>query len=400
MDLKNKFLIGGWQAPPPTVKNYKTLVQCGLNTIFLNGDYTKSDNLVKKGVKAAEKTGVSVILEGRNDLRSPILFKNPFKEYDCIIGVNVYDEPTYDQINDVLRVSKDVKKAYPDKAFYINLLPSYSPPQSINSHFIDYIENYAKIISETEKNGWLSFDYYPLEITEEGEYRLGPTWLNDVETMSKTAKKYDLKPHFFIQSMAYGGTISHFHDRQPSVEDFRLQIYVYLAYGAKGFTHFCYQSPVSPEFSEHQTGLILNEKKTDRWYLAKKVHKEIFAFLDEYTAMSWQGVVKVYGKHGNKTAFDGLDDFDFSESKYIKSVKSDENVIVGVLKGENKKEGYVLVNFADTTGNVKAKVTLRLKESANVSVYKKGKNKTGAVLKQTSVTLKKGEGVFITANGK
>ena len=397
MGLHNKFIIGGWQAPPPTVKNYKTLVSCGINTIFLNGDYAKGDTFIRKGVKAAEKTGVSVILEGGNDLNSPVIFKNKFKNYNCIVGVNVYDEPTFAQIKDVEAVSGKVKKAYEDKIFYLNLLPSYSPPSAINGNFPLYVEEYAIIINKTDRNGWLSFDYYPLIKTEDGKLRLWESWLSDVETVSLMAKKYDLKPHFFIQSMSFGGTISRLHDRKPTIEDLRLQIYVYLSYGAKGFTHFCYQSPVSPEFNEEQTGLLLNGKKTDRWSLAQKTDREISAFLDEYTAMVWQGCVKIYGKNGDKNAFDGLDGFDFSGSDFIKSVKSDANILVGVLCGENGKEGYVFTNFADTSENIVARISVSFKQNVLISVYKKGKKRTKAVVKSASLSLDKGEGVFITA---
>ena len=397
MDLHNKFMIGGWQAPPPTVANYRTLIKCGINTIFLNGDYTATESLVRKGVIAAEKTGVSIILEGKNDLTSPVLFKNRYKKFDCIAGVNVYDEPTFAQLKDIENLSPKVKKAYGDKAFYVNLLPSYAPAEVINSNFALYIEEYAKIISRIENNGWLSFDFYPLEITEEGEYRLIPTWVSDVETMARIAKKYRLRPHFFIQSMAYGGTITKSHNRQPIIEDFRLQIYTYLAYGAKGFTHFCYQSPVSPEFSETQTGLLLNGKKTDRWRVAQKVHKEIFAFLDEYDAMAWQGCVKIRGKNGDALAFNGLNGFGFSDCEFIKSVKSDENILVGVFKGENGKEGYIFVNFADTSKNITARVSLRVKKQLSLTVYKKGVKTVKTVINKASFSLGKGEGVFITA---
>ncbi|MBP5466329.1 MAG: hypothetical protein J6Y43_02035 [Clostridia bacterium] len=397
MDLKNGFLIGGWQAPPPTVANYRTLIKCGINTIFLNGDYTATESLVRKGVIAAEKTGVYVILEGGNNLNSPVIFRNRFKKFNCVIGVNVYDEPQFSQLEEVGKISGRVKKAYGDKVFFLNLLPSYSPPPTINGNFALYVEEYAKIISKTDKGGWLSFDYYPLIRTEDDKLKLGTSWLSDVETLSYIAKKYDLKPHFFVQSMAFGGTISRLHDRQPTVEDLRLQIYVYLSYGAKGFTHFCYQSPVSPEFNSEQTGLILNGGKTDRWRSAQRVNGEVSAFLSEYSGMRWQGCVKVRGENGDKSAFDGLDGFDFSNCAFIKTVKTDANLLVGVFKGENGKEGFVFTNFADTSENITARVSVCFNGKTLLTVYKKGVKKTKTVVKNASFSLGKGEGVFISA---
>ena len=395
MDFQNRFMIGGWVAPPPTKNNYITLSRCGLNAIFLVGKETENYALAKRHLTAASKAGVSVFLGGGNDLSLAAVNARRFKSYENVAGVNVFDEPTIDRINEISLAAKRLKRANASRGFYINLLPSYSPAKALGESFAYYVDAYAALVAAVEKNGWLSFDYYPI-VVDNGKPSLCKAWLSDTETVAKAAKKYGLKPHFFLQSMSFGGEISAYHDRKPTLEDFRLQMYTYIAYGAKGFTHFCYQSPVSPEFNETQTGLILSGKKTERWAVAKKANSEIRAFCDLLTALSWQGCVKISGKNGDKAAFNGLDDFGFSGMEFVKKAISDENILVGAYKGDSK-EGYTIVNFADTSKNVTAKVKLTFNKPATLTVYKKGVKVVKTALKSATFTLGKGEGIFVIA---
>ena len=384
-------------APPPTVKNYKTIAACGLNVIFLDGNDTSNPAIAKRSVLAAEKAGVGVFFGSGNKLDSPVLFENKFAENKAVAGINVYDEPFLSQYEDIASVSGGVKNAYGGNAFYLNLLPSYAAENAIGKDHAAYIEKYAALIKSVEESGWLSIDHYPLEVEENGGYRLSANWLKDVETVADTAEKYGLRAHFFLQSMAYGGEISRLHDRTPAIEDIRLQIYVYLAYGARGFTHFCYQSPVSREFNERQTGLVKNGGKTERWALVKKVHEEIFSFESEYLGMQRRGTVKFVGEGKSGKAFEGLGAYGLADSEIIKTLRSNANLLIGVFSGKNGKEGYVFTNFADTSEGVTAKFTVFLKKSASLTVYVKGKKRERKVAGRISFTLEKGEGIFVTA---
>ena len=39
---ERELFIGIWQVPPATEENYKLLADCGMNAIFLNGDYSEN----------------------------------------------------------------------------------------------------------------------------------------------------------------------------------------------------------------------------------------------------------------------------------------------------------------------------------------------------------------------
>ena len=65
---EKELFIGIWQVPPATDENYKMIADCGINAIFLNGDYSEEIEEQKKAVAYSEKYGIAVVLEGKNKL--------------------------------------------------------------------------------------------------------------------------------------------------------------------------------------------------------------------------------------------------------------------------------------------------------------------------------------------
>jgi hypothetical protein len=230
-----------------------------------------------------------------------------------------------------------------------------------------------------------------------------------METTAVMAKKYGLKPHFFIQSMAFGGVRYWWNDRTPTEEDLRQQIYAYLAHGAKGFSHFCYQTPTTDEFYERQSGLFDKGAPTERWFYAQKIHGEIKSFEKELLSLSWECCLRVDGLEDRKSETDGLkadgtkavgvfrresgDAFDgFS---LVESVEANARLLAGGFKGEDGKEGYMLVNVEDTSRGVEVVATLTLKKPTRFKVYKKGVPTVETFDKTATFTLGVGEGIFV-----
>lgn len=194
--------------------------------------------------------------------------------------------------------------------------------------------------------------------------------------------------------MAYGGDISTLNDRQPTLEDFRLQLYVYLCYGARGISHFCYQSPFSGEFGPHQTGLWYNGRKTERWAIARKVNREILSFSSEYLKLSWNGCIKISGNDND--IFKKLYHYDFTKCRFIKDISTDDDILVGVFSDNDGREGYVIVNYSETSQRKCVNLDIVLNKEAKITLYKNSKRKTKRVKEGFALTLKSGEGVFMT----
>ena len=90
---EKELFIGIWQVPPATEENYKMLVDCGINAIFLNGEYTQDIKQQQAAVEYCEKYDISVILEGRNKIEDSAILTNPLKGSKAVVAFNLFDEP-------------------------------------------------------------------------------------------------------------------------------------------------------------------------------------------------------------------------------------------------------------------------------------------------------------------
>ncbi len=395
--MDKELFIGIWQAPPATDENYKLLADCGINSVFLNGDYTENLEDRTKAVAFAKKYGIEIVLEGRNKLDGSEILESPLKESETVTTFNIFDEPLYSHEQPLRELASKVKAEYPDKRVYINLNPSYAPNDEIMSNYPKYVETFAKLVREIDgEGGWLSMDHYPLRRTMEHEFYLHEDWFTDVETTVTVAKKYALKPHFFIQSMAYGGIISWWNDRTPTEEDLRLQIYMYLAHGAKGFSHFCYQTPTTDEFFERQSGLFDKGAPTERWHYAQKIHGELKCFEKELVSMEWQECRRIDSTVDEpKALFNSQSGKSFNGYATLESVEADARCLLGCFTGKDGKEGFMLVNVMDSSKNKSVDVKMSFKKPTQCKVYRKGECSLESFDASANITLGVGVGIFM-----
>ena len=388
-----ELFIGIWQVPPATEENYKMLADCGMNAIFLNGDYSEDIEDQKKAVAYCEKYGIDVVLEGKNKIEDSAIFANPLKDSKAVTAFNLFDEPGYQHVEPLKELALKLKKDYPTKQMYINLYPSYVPCDEIMYDYPRYMDTFAKWVYEINgEGGWLSMDHYPLRRTLENDFYIYEAWFTDVETTALAAKKYHLKPHFFIQSMAFGGSRYYWNDRTPTEEDLRLQIYAYLAHGAKGFSHFCYQTPCTDEFYERQSGLFDKGAPTERWYYAQKIHAELKPFQETLTGLSWETCRRV--SDAEEGMFNRKNGTRWGDFTTICHAESNARCLVGGFKGEGK-EGFMLVNVEDTSKQKTLTVTLTFQKPTAFKVYKKGNCSIERFDGIATLELGVGEGIFM-----
>ena len=394
---EEQLFIGIWQVPPATEENYKMLVDCGVNGVFLNGDYSEEMEDQKKAVSYCEKYGINVVLEGRNKIEDSAIFANPLKESKAVVAFNLFDEPDYRHVEPLRELALKLKKDYPDKKAYINLYPSYVPCDEIMYDYPRYMDTFAKWVYEIEGvGGWLSMDHYPIRRTQEYEGLIYEAWFTDMETTALAAKKYGLKPHFFIQSMAFGGVRYWWNDRTPTEEDMRLQIYAYLAHGAKGFTHFCYQTPTTDEFYERQSGLFDKGAPTERWFYAQKIHRELKLFESDLVTLNWGFCKRVDSTaREERGLFNAQNGQHFNGFSTIQKVESTARCLVGAFKSQDSKEAFMLVNVMETSLQKEVEVSLTFDKPAVFKVYKRGEESSQTFDGCVKIKLGVGEGIFM-----
>lgn len=388
--------VGLWVTPHPnyqTNEEYAKISECGIN--FVNGfhyfenstsrilkvlDYCEENNLkffVNKATVAED------IVEYSKNADKSLLTKfineiKPYAEHPAFAGELLMDEPGKPLFRAVSAFTKAFEKAYPDKMWHVNLFPSYATGGIQAPNYNDYISNWLLTVPSKH----ISYDSYPLlttgGITNDYFYNLD---------IIRSKSRFRKVPFWtFIQTLSIAGTPGVPDKREPSETDIRWQVWVNLAFGAKGIQYFCYWSPSngSEQFGEALIGL--NGEKTVRYDYVKKINNDINRIGKILLNCHAEGVILTSVKE--YPMFEQLYNFGI-----VDSVTGDESM-VGCFENE-KGEKKVLITTL--TPDKPSNVILHLSEnSKKIKVWMNGSPQDKVVNdKSISFQIKEGEAVFI-----
>lgn len=390
--------IGAWHMPALTKEDFQDYKDAGFNAAYFGGQdevHLGGANF-QKALDLCEEFDINAIMSIRNQLGHE--YTEDFSGYEYAKYIHVYDEPNASVFPKLAAEAERIYNTYGENVvFDVNLFPMYASENSLGVNSYDeYIRLFVEqVLSKVKGEKRLSVDYYPLAMTN-GKRYLPVTWLRNLEIMAKYAKEYDLTTHMFIQSMPFGKS----NNVVPTDEDFSLQVYTSLAYGMKEISHFCYVTPgVGGDFSEEQVAIIdRNNEKTVLYERAKKINELIAKIDNLYLSFDWVGTMPVLGSNTQRNnLFRMLEEPLYVEDlDNIKSIKSDNDIIVGCFEDEQKNDAYMIVNFNETSLNLTCNVNLEFMKYRNALVYVNGE-KTVRSLKdgKLDLALKSGEGVFV-----
>jgi hypothetical protein len=211
--------IGAWWCP--TEVNIPSVADCGINFLFLDQKIgERTSDAYKNYVNALNERGIKFITHSLNSSASSVdSDKSPLDDdgvdwsrYDNFLGMNFFDEPTYEHIVNYLPQFVDgFNAAYPNSMFYVNLWPMTSRgvvvPEWSNNPYIDkgevpeyklpyyeYLDSVCRLVlSKVNADSWLSVDFYPLlENMISGSYGLEGNWLQNLELVKSAADRYGL----------------------------------------------------------------------------------------------------------------------------------------------------------------------------------------------------------------
>ena len=172
--------------------------------------------------------------------------------------------------------------------------------------------------------------------------------------------------------------------------------YAYLAHGAKGLSHFCYQTPTTDEFYERQSGLFDKGAPTERWYYVQKIHGELKAFEEELLALKWEFIKRVDSTVEEENGlFNRQSGQSFENCATLKSVETDARCLVGGFKSKDGKEAFMLVNVMDTSHKKTVGVKVAFKKPVAFKIYKSGEVSSQIFNGSMEITLGVGEGIFM-----
>lgn len=402
--------IGAHGEPEPTLEAYRTAAEMGLNFTFLveNKDNPSVYDL-------AEQVGMKVIPSMGNTLSSfkGMDWSDDWSQYSSVFAVDYFDEPRaaqFDIISEWVDIHNEKYAATNGEKplFWVNMLPldaaEHIRPQTDEEFLAEYCE---KVLSKVNGNAILSYDYYPLQSSWlDGKFRfnyLAEGWLRTLELNAKYAKQYGFDTHAYLQTCGFyqpSETGYSWTCHMSDEDDLRFQAYVSMAFGIRNFTHFTYKTSELYGQGLGYTQACVNKDGTinDLYYDAQAINRELLSLDHVYLSYDYVGTkcfVGTENESGKNTAFDRLE-YGLRELEGISSVTCTQDTVIGALKDETGRRGFVVVNYTEPTAEKSDTVEITVPESVHsYAVYSKGEWKEiKAEQGKISISLLPGQGVF------
>ena len=409
--------ISGWVSPKPssasqnwttdycTQATYNDIADCGLNAIYGLyepwGDVINGKNANERALEYAEKAGIkfylrdfainAALIEDDESAVHDVFAK--YLKYDSFGGALIVDEPSTRQFEEIATMSANWRKYLGDKHFYINLNPAAGSAQQVGINEGEtYREHYIRRFIKDTKPAALSYDHYPLLKDGWGEPKMPVDYLLNLEICAEEAQNAGIPLWVFIQSMSYANNT-----RRPTESEIRWQVLCSMAYGVKGYQYFCYWTPSDASIPEANEAMVAPDgKKTDLWYSAQTVNREVLAWDHVYLSYEWTGTMTVLGEGNAKNKNFTMLEHAFTEHERIKSVKSSQDVIIGTFADSFDNQAFMFVNFSDPGLKTESRIETEFYNASKAVIYKNGE-RTVEELKngKLELTLEAGNGAFV-----
>ena len=421
-----ELVFGAWYSPDAIDELWEWYKQSGLTEVTIFPANEETEDYFMKALAYCKKLGIHAHIYMSN---SPTGFGKDWKEVlqgyeDVVSGFDVCDEPLGDKryspytnrpdIDD-LHIGVDyVLQNYPDKQFTVTLWPNYAIKEQVampdGQGYEEYIKKYCETIVAKIPQGkkrWLGTDFYPYYTN-----RFDGGLLKNLELIQHYAGQWNAQVYLYVQVM--DSKVLNW--RRPNEQEIRLQYFTALAYGVRNIQIFCYQEPkllgnnefgyedgealitdgYTPRFDAVGNRVEGEYKRTDAYFIVQKLNGELKALSRVYMAFRWQGVQTVLGcKRGDRDDFSALK-YSLSNGKEIKSIKTDENLIVGCFEDDEGVKGYMLTNYSNPVDFKDSLVDIAFENKTRAIVCKDGEQYLVELLDGHYRTIiKGGDGHFI-----
>lgn len=206
----------------------KMLKDAGFNVYF---DYRlNSLEEAEALLKLGDNTGMKIILEcpELHDSAQTAKAVKAMTAHPSFYAYNVWDEPELFEYPEMVRRIKEIYKYDKTHFCYVNLFPNYGWDDWVEERYLETLRHYLKNVPVS----FLSFDYYPVIIDEEGNRTLREAWYHNLEDIRTAAKEAGVPIWSFALVKAHGPY------PRPTLADLRVQHFSNLVYGAVAFQYF------------------------------------------------------------------------------------------------------------------------------------------------------------------
>ena len=325
----------------------------------------------------AEDVDVQVIPDSRKwDGEVP-----SFADHPAFAGYCVWDEPSSGDFEKLAEKKAKWDGLMADKMFFVNVFPGWAGT-ALGGSFDFYISNYMQTVQPEV----LCFDHYPLMRNSNGNTVVRDTFFSDMDICSYYAKQSGTD--FWFTLLASG----HMDYVNPTEEEFRWQMAVGQAYGARGLVHYVYSS--------HDADYTCpidwkTQKPTELYDNMVAANAEVAAWDHIYMNYDWQGTATV---GGTNISFQ-LCQYAVkpTENTGITAISSDEDLLCGIFEDENGNKAYMLTNATNPAEEKDATVKLTLdKKYKGALVIDRGEQTVILLEKNVAtIDIASSEGVFV-----
>ena len=299
--------VGIYATPPtPTQEHYSWMAQAGIN--FVNGfrwsetsvdeireAMTYADNedmkfLVNDGVvydllddhfkldpKSADYEIQSKALV--NQAMEQIAL---YSDHSAYAGQFFIDEPFNYQLDDIAAFSNAFDEEYEGYFWNVNMFPTQIAAGTLGANYTDFMDNYFNLTNAKS----YSFDCYPMLIDGIMSDYIYCLDLVRTKTVERGVPFWN-----FIQVMGIGDTKIGLQKRDPSDEDIRWQVFMSLAFGAKGIQYFTYATPDSTD-EVFTAGMIDKDgNRSPHYYAVQEVNEDFKDYSEILVHCDSKGVI-------------------------------------------------------------------------------------------------------------
>ena len=189
------------------------------------------------------------------------------------LGIFLRDEPLVAHMAGLGRIAALVREIMPGKLPYVNLFPWTLSPRVLGS---DY-ESYARMLVDTVKQPYLSYDNYSLVDGEMLDY-----FYTNLDIIRRVGLATNTPFWNCILAVGHGSYMT------PTEETLRLQVYATLAYGGRGIEYFRY---FTRGIGNYRGGAVDPfGDRTPTWDMVRRINHEVAALAPTLLQLRSTGV--------------------------------------------------------------------------------------------------------------
>lgn len=197
-------------------------------------------------------------------------FVRHYKDNPALLGYNLIDEPFGEIYPSMHGTTQAIKALDPDRLVYVNHYAlndegehyfslEGTPPMRYEAYVTDWLDTNPDL---------MSYDYYPFLTSGMDE----KVHYQTLEFLREQCAAYGRDLWVYIQSVAYDT----FHIAKPTEHEMRFHVYSSLAYGAKGYIYFTYETPHTNGETGFHNGLLLPDgTRNDTFQYAAAINREV-----------------------------------------------------------------------------------------------------------------------------